>query len=196
MFIRKKKNPSGVISVQVIDKSSGKYKMLKTIGSSSSALEVEQLVKQGKEWIKQKIGIKELDFTDYQTHTDLVLEGVDQIILQGPQLLLGKLFREVGFDQIKDELFEQLVIARVCFPASKLKTTDYLSKYQFLDIDVQKVYRYMDKLYATQKELVQKISYEHTLEVLGGKISVVFYDVTTLYFEIEKEDELRNTNLI
>ena len=35
MFIRQKKNKSGVISIQVIDKSNGKYKLLKTIGSSS-----------------------------------------------------------------------------------------------------------------------------------------------------------------
>jgi len=35
MFIRKKKNPSGVISIQIIDKSLGKYKVIRTIGSSS-----------------------------------------------------------------------------------------------------------------------------------------------------------------
>ncbi|MDR1371928.1 MAG: hypothetical protein LBJ17_02210 [Dysgonamonadaceae bacterium] len=31
----KKKNPSGVVSVQVIDKSGGKYRVFKTVGSSS-----------------------------------------------------------------------------------------------------------------------------------------------------------------
>jgi hypothetical protein len=41
MFIRKKKNPSVIISIQVIDKSGGKYKILKTIGSSSD----EKIVK-------------------------------------------------------------------------------------------------------------------------------------------------------
>lgn len=51
----------------------------------------------------------------------------------------------------------------------------------------------MDKLHKHQKSYVQQISYQHTLEVLGGKISVVFYDVTTLYFEIDNEDVLRKT---
>jgi len=37
MYIRKKNNKSGIISIQVIDKSSGKYKVVKTIGSSSNA---------------------------------------------------------------------------------------------------------------------------------------------------------------
>src|SRR5690554_3172543 len=40
MFVRKKKNPSGVISVQVIDKSSGKYVVRKTVGSSSDVFKV------------------------------------------------------------------------------------------------------------------------------------------------------------
>ena len=51
----------------------------------------------------------------------------------------------------------------------------------------------MDKLYKKQKEAVQNISYAHTLKVLNNNISVVFYDVTTLYFEIDNEDELRKT---
>jgi transposase len=51
----------------------------------------------------------------------------------------------------------------------------------------------MDKLYDSQKEKVQQISYEHTRSILGGDIKLVFYDVTTIYFEIDNEDELRKT---
>jgi hypothetical protein len=47
VFVRKKKNKSGVISVQIIDKSTGKYRMLKTIGSSSDPIKVEKLVNEG-----------------------------------------------------------------------------------------------------------------------------------------------------
>jgi transposase len=74
-----------------------------------------------------------------------------------------------------------------------LKTTDYLAKYYALQIDVESIYRYMDTLYNTQKEAVQQISYQHTKQILGDEIRMVFYDVTTLYFEIEKEDTLRKT---
>ena len=49
----------------------------------------------------------------------------------------------------------------------------------------------MDKLNTKQKELIQKISYQHTLKILQEDISVVFYDVTTLYFESEEPDDLR-----
>lgn len=51
----------------------------------------------------------------------------------------------------------------------------------------------MDRLYNTQQEKIQKISVSHTLDVLGGRIGLVFYDVTTLYFESspDSSDELR-----
>lgn len=83
------------------------------------------------------------------------------------------------------------MIARVSQPASKLATTEYLKSYYDEDIDLNHIYRYMDKLYNTQRELVQQISVEHTCKVLGGKIGLMFYDVTTLYFETAKTDDLR-----
>ena len=78
MFVRKKKNKSGVISVQVIDKRSGKYRVIKTTGSSQDKTEVNQLYDEGKEWIKNHTGAQELDFTDYRHHTKLVLQGLSQ----------------------------------------------------------------------------------------------------------------------
>lgn len=193
MFVRKKKNKSGVISVQVIDKSTGKYKMMKTIGSSSDSNVVDHLIKEGEIWIKNKIGQKELDFTRERDFTEVILENIEQISVAGTSLLLGSIFDEIGFDSVEDDLFKQLVIARLCFPASKLKTTELLSKYHFLSVEPQHIYRYLDKLHSSQKELVQDISYAHSLKILNDEISVVFYDVTTLYFEVDNEDEIRKT---
>ena len=62
MFVRKKPNTSGLISVQVIDKSSGKYKVVKIIGSSHNAFEIDRLVLKGKEFVKQQTGLQKLDF--------------------------------------------------------------------------------------------------------------------------------------
>jgi len=193
MFVRKKKNKSGIISIQIIDKSSGKYKLLKTIGSSSNSLEIERLFKKGQQWIKEYQGQFELDFQDEKQLLSRFISGIKQITVIGTDLLLGKIFNQIGFNQIEDELFRQLVLARLCFPVSKLRTVDYLKKYHSTQIDEDAVYRYLDKLYNTQKERVQKISFQHTLNIIGGKISIVFYDVTTLYFEIDYEDDLRRT---
>ncbi|MFC3563765.1 hypothetical protein [Pedobacter jamesrossensis] len=66
MFVRQKKNKSGVVSVQVIDKSSGKYKVIKTLGSSSSISRVEMLVKEGEHWIKSQLGQAEIDLSAHR----------------------------------------------------------------------------------------------------------------------------------
>jgi hypothetical protein len=51
MFVRKLRSKQGKVYVQVIDKSSGGYKVKKTIGSSFDEKEIEELVHQGNEWI-------------------------------------------------------------------------------------------------------------------------------------------------
>lgn len=104
---------------------------------------------------------------------------------------MGKIFDQIGLNRLQDELFRHLVITRLVYPASKLKTVDYLYKYKRIRIDIDKVYRYLDKLQQQQMKLVQEIGYSHSLKVLQGEASIVFYDVTTLYFEAEEEDELR-----
>ena len=62
MFIRKKRNKSGILSVQVIDKSSGKYKVLKTIGSSSNLFELERLEQIALSWVRNYTATLEFDF--------------------------------------------------------------------------------------------------------------------------------------
>ena len=74
---------------------------------------------------------------------------------------------------------------------SKRATVEYLKSYFDEDFELFNIYRYLDKLYNTQRETVQRISVEHTRRILGGKVGLLFYDVTTLYFESSKTDVLR-----
>ena len=76
---------------------------------------------------------------------------------------------------------------------SKKATVDYLRRHFKEDVSLQKIYRYLDNLYNTQQELVQAISVEHTRELFGGNLGILFYDVTTLYFETAERDELRES---
>jgi len=193
MFIRQKKNKSGVISVQIIDKSYGKYSVLKTIGSSNKQKEIEDLIARAKAFIKNTTGAQEFDFSNSNQLIQSVLNQITSHKLVGIDLVLGKIFDEIGFNQIEDELFKDLVLYRLVYPKSKLKTTEYFYRYQQKEYSEDDIYRYMDKLHSTQKELVQSISFNHTQTILGQEISVVFYDVTTIYFEVDNEDELRKT---
>jgi transposase len=191
MFIRRKKNSSGSISIQVIDKSLNKYRVIHSVGSSTDLSVIEAMEVEAEKWIKEKLGQLEISFENKPSPVREVLANIEQIHVCGTEKLLGKIFDEIGFNAIPDMLFRHLVLFRIIHPASKLKTTQYLSRHYSYFQDVRQVYYYMDKLHAQQQSIVQSISYNHTLQLLGGKLSILFYDVTTLYFESDKEDDLR-----
>lgn len=193
MFIRKKKQRSGTISVQVIDKSSGKSRVIKTIGSSKDPTEVELLVADGRRWMA---GYGGQTVMNLMPEEDRILRrkmrhSIQQIRLLGPELVLGQLFDEIGFNEIDEELLRHLVLSRLIYPGSKLRTSDYLARYRGITVDVDRFYRYLDKLHKTEMVKVQEICFRHSEAVLGGEIGLMFYDVTTLYFEAEREDDFR-----
>lgn len=196
MFVRKKANRSGTTSVVVIDKAGGSFRQVKSFGSSSDSDEVRKMCEQASDWILRHGGQQIIDFDateqarkDYQS----VLSNVERTLQNAPQTILGRIYDEIGFNALGDDILRHLAIARVCQPMSKMATADYLKSYFDEDVKLHNIYRYMDKLYSTQRELVQRISVGHTMGVLGGRIGIVFYDVTTLYFESvpDPSDELR-----
>ena len=180
----------------MIDKSGNHFRELKTIGVSSDEKIIADLYQQGKKWIAIHCGKQDM-FTcqarevEEKQVTDQLLKNIKNVLLNGTQLILEPVFRSVGFDAIDDDILKHLVTARLCQPSSKAGTVDYLKSYFDEDVDLHKIYRYLDRLHNTQQELVQKISVEHTRKLLGGKIGLVFYDVTTLYFETDYSDDLR-----
>ena len=196
MFVRKKKNRSGTTSVVVVDKSRGKFKKLVTIGISKNEEEINQLLQQGEEWISIHYGVRDIfkeqeRIEEENKLIEYFISNVENILLNGTQILLDHVFRLIGFDRIDDNILKHLVTARISQPSSKAATVEYLKSYFDEDVELHNIYRYLDKLHKTQQELVQQISVEHTRKILGGKIGLVFYDVTTLYFETDEGDGFR-----
>ena len=126
-----------------------------------------------------------------QMQFDSVFSRIVDIRQNATQIILERIYDGIGFGAIGDDTLRLLAIARVCQPKSKVATVDYLKRCFHEDVKLHKVYRYMDTLYNTQREKIQNISVEHTRGLLGGRIGIVFYDVTTLYFESAREDVLR-----
>ena len=130
---------------------------------------------------------------------DALIEGFltqlqnSQVRTAGPELIFGKIYDAIGFNAVQEDMFRHLVISRLAFPLSKLKTIDYLYRFQGVSLEISSIYRFLDKLNAKLKDQVERISFAHTLKVLQDKISIVFYDMTTLYFEASDEDDLRKT---
>jgi NH3-dependent NAD+ synthetase len=198
MYVRKKPNRSGSTSVVIVDKSGGKIRYLKKIGVSSDEATIAELYIQGKKWIATHCGARDMFNIQAQEEeerqvVDYLLSNIENILLNGTQLILNQVYKIIGFDTINDDILKHLVVARLCQPLSKTGTVDYLKSYFDEDILLYKIYRYLDTLNDTQKEKIKKISVEHTRKILGGWIGLVFYDVTTLYFETDFGDDFRKT---
>jgi transposase len=195
MFLRKLRNRSGSISIQIVTKTHGKYRVVKTIGSGHSEQEVQKLWYIGKQEMERLTGQSKL----YVSEEDVLVEqvvnsiGNSSVRTVGPELIFGRIYDNLGFNEVKEELFRHLVIARLAFPLSKLKTIEYLYRYQGIQLDIDAVYRFLDKLNNQLKPQVEQIAFAHTKKVLKGNLSVVFYDMTTLYFEATEEDDFRKT---
>ncbi len=195
VFIRQKKNKSGSISVQIISKIGGRYKVAKTIGSSESEDQVKLLVQQAKVDLLSLVGQSSLFIPEQDVQVESYLNTIENIQIRtiGPELIFGRIYDAIGYNAIEEDIFRHLVIARLAFPLSKLKTIEYMYRYQGVTIGLDQVYRFLDKLNAKLKEQVEQISYQHTLKTLEGEIGIVFYDMTTLYFESNEEDDFRMT---
>jgi len=156
MFIKKKKNRSGTISVVVAEKLKGNYKELVTIGIARSEEEADALVRQGHEWTDREkhrrhprldlYGEERAVSEREKEDAERVLSNISNILLNGSDLILDRIFDRVGFNRIDDEVFRKLVKARLSYPASKAATVEYLKNHFDDDVDLSRIYRYLDKL--------------------------------------------------
>ena len=195
MFVRKIKNRSGSTSVQIISKDQGRYKVIKTLGTSHDPDEIERLWLHGQSLV-HKTDPSQRELFALYTQADHIVQnhvstlGNSNVHTIGPELIFGTLFDRMGFNEISDPLFRHLVITRLAYPGSKLKTVDYLFRYQGTNLSVSGLYHALDRLYNRYKVQAEEIVYRHTCTRVTT-IAAMFYDVTTLYFEAEDEDDLR-----
>ena len=195
MFIRQKKNNSGSISIQILIKENGRNRLIKSIGCSTDPKELAIFNERAKQELERLRGQSSMFVFEKDIHIESFISELSnaQIRTIGPELVFGKVYNHIGYNKINSDLFRHLVIARLAFPLSKLKTIEYLYRYQGIIFDLDTVYRFMDKLNSELKDQVEQISFKHTLKVLNGNLSIMFYDMTTLYFEASDEDDLRKT---
>ena len=215
MYVRRKPNKTGTVSVQVVSKHTGKYQVMRSFGVGRTEQELIRLEEHARQFIVEQAGfVGELFFDEDDVHLEDFLSTLNNTEIQviGPELIFGRLYDKIGYGAIKNELFRHLVVGRLFSPGSKLKTIDYLERYQGASYPKDRIYRFLDTLCAKAnktehkeanqqaqptlpgiKARVEQITFEHTKQVLRGKITVAFYDMTTLYFEASDEDDLRKT---
>ncbi len=196
MFVRKNQNRSGSLSIQIIRKVGRRNKVIKTIGCAYTQREEDLLMIIAKNQIERIEGSQSLFIEPEDLVIDAFVENIENKDLQvcGPQKVLGKIYDKMGYKKIiDDELYKYLVLCRIVYTGSKLKTLKYFKRHLNKEVSVYSIYRFMDKLHSRHKEEVEKQTFEHTRKILKGRIDIVFYDMTTLYFESAEEDDLRIT---
>ena len=137
--------------------------------------------------------------SDYQVNLKNLIE--EQRLISGIHEVYGRLFYDLGYEkviknparhQMAVRIFKDIVLSRIANPVSKHASVDMLEEDFGITIDLDKVYRMMDKLDDEAIDKLKKITYQNTLNLFGGKIDVIFYDATTIYFESFISDELKN----
>ncbi len=74
-----------------------------------------------------------------------LLNNVEQILINGAQLILNSVFKTIGFDKINDDILKHLVVSRISQPQSKVATVDYLKSYFDENVELHEIYRYLVK---------------------------------------------------
>lgn len=121
------------------------------------------------------------------------LSGGAYTVGSRPQLLwdvLNTVYERIGFDAIDSPVFRQLVLARVISPESKTATLETLREMEVTSVVSQ---RTMWRALGASKDLGwrDEACAAYQFAAGDGALSIVLYDVTTLYFETDEEDETR-----
>ncbi len=186
-FIRKVKTASGATAVQIVRKKYGRIIKIDHIGSAHNNEELQLLITLAKQRLR---GPQRSLFDAPDMELSIGLKrSFSGLLLE----VLIEQYNHLGFDQLADEDFAYLCIARIVEPTSKLDSLRVLA-----DLGVGGLSK--DRLYRCLKQVIDK-DYRTTIAKLCFAraavrgIRLVLYDVTTLYFEVQKEDDYRKSGM-
>ena len=151
MFVRRKQNRSGTVSIQVVSKADGRYRIQRSFGSSRDEAVLKSLERAARQWADEREFGGSLFSPEGAAEYDAVMSsiGQDQLRLVGPDLIYGRLFDRIGFASVKtsdNDIFKSLVVTRLYRPGSKLKTLRYMAYFMNKYYDEDRIYRYLDEL--------------------------------------------------
>lgn len=120
-------------------------------------------------------------------------DGPGRVISTGSELLaqvLRAAYERLGFGDVGDGVFRELVIARIVEPTSKRDAGRVLADLGVRAASYATIKRRLRAVIEDDyRAQIAELCYAHAQA--SGDISLVLYDVTTLYFEAEDEDDLR-----
>ena len=196
-FLRKVKTVSGAMAVQIAVKEGRRDKVIEHLGSAHTQAELAALMEIG----RRRIAPDQLalDLSPVPSAPPPASSGPANVgavvaskrsallwdVLHGAYTRLG-LGEAVGGDRA----FEQMVLARLIEPTSKAQVPCVLADLGLESASVRTLFRSLGRcIERDYRQAISAAALKHAMA--AGDVSLCLYDVTTLYFETEKEDELR-----
>lgn len=191
--IRRVKTHSGSIAIQVGFYKGKRFKLIKHIGSSKEERKIVELINIAREYIRSNDPQVEFNFNP--TSEEILYKRGIKIVesyLQEAYEYLDQVYTKIGFDKVNNLILKNFAIIRILEPASKIRSIELLEKYFGIKYKKSSVFREFSKILSL-KDKIAGIAIKYARDRLGFDFSLVFYDVTTLYFETHSEDAFRKT---
>jgi len=185
---RKVKTKSGSTAIQVVQYSGHRAKIVKHIGSAKDDIERDLLIIKAQEWI-EKCTLQSNLFPEHKQNV-LIVERSEcvRVTHDFAYQFFRSCFGECELTHLPQLLLD-LAIIRLIEPASKLRSIELLSRYFEIKYS-QRIYRTIPKLLSWKADIEQR-AYSVAKQLFREQFFYVLYDVTTLYFESFKPDELK-----
>jgi len=201
--------------VQIAEYVDGRRRIVAHLGSAHTEAELGLLVQQargmladagqnafdlGDEPSPRKARLIELPAAKDEGLFAAAAELVEQFRVGSPRVVgtssrllfdvLAQVYDDLGFSAVGDATFRDLVISRIVEPTSILDTGRVLTDLGQIPANERTMRRTLGRAQERgYRDVVATACFNHA--VANGDVSLVLYDVTTLYFEAEKEDDLR-----
>ena len=189
-YLRAIKTASDAIAIQIVRYENRKRIIVKHIGSAHNSEEIASCKQTALDWIERETHQQRL-FP--QEKTAPTLTPIEKCLYLGIRYsfiynVLSQLLRMLKFNKINNQLLMDLVIMRIIQPLSKLESLEYLSEMFGIIYKRGNLYQTIASFPAFKNTIEEK-TVEFAKQHLSFDFTVIFYDVTTLYFESFKEDE-------
>lgn len=186
--VRKVKTKSGSTAIQVVQYFGHRVKIAKHIGSAKDELEYNLLLKEAHSWIEEAT-LQTILFPEPKQKVLVIERGECVAVTHNfAYQFFTCCLKECNFTHLPPLLLD-LAIMRLIEPASKLRSIELLSRYFGIKYS-QRIYRTLPKLIVHKTDIEQR-AYSMAQEKFREQFYYVLYDVTTLYFESFKADELK-----
>ena len=211
MFVRKVRTASGAVAVQVMRKAGRRDVVVEHVGSAHTDAELGVLLERARRIATGDQDVLDFevsartqrvaDVADWRRGTLTLSAGVPKGAPVAPgrtaatssRLLydvIGGIYDWVGFDVVDDAVFRDLVIARIVEPTSKADAARVLADLGAEPVSYKTIQRHLAKVNTGKyRDAIAAKCFTHAAD--RGGLSLLLYDVTTLYFEAENEDDLR-----